>query len=185
MRAAMREVGFCCALACMSALGCGGDKSNTPAEPPSAPAPAPSEPAAPAAQPAAPAPPAAVTVMPDEAGVVHITGNDQMRYSAGRIEVKAGQKIKIELKNVGTLPKEAMGHNLTVLKVGMDPMAFAMKAIAAKATDYMPADAADQVIAHTKLLGCRSSGTVVFGRSAPGIYPSVCRSAGPVHRRYG
>jgi len=180
MRAPMREIGFCCALACTSALGCGGDKTDAPAEQPAAPPAAPSEPAAPAAQPAAPAPaaPPAATVTPDEAGVVHITGNDQMRYSAGRIEVKAGQKIKIELKNVGTLPKEAMGHNLTVLKPGTDHMAFAMKAVAAKATDYMPPDAADQVIAHTKLLGPGESDTIEFNAPPPGTYPFVCTFPG-------
>jgi len=177
----MREIGFCCALACASSLGCGGGKSDAPGEPPSAAPPQPpAEPAAPSAQPAAPAPaaPVVATVTPDEAGIVHMTGSDQMRFSAGRIEVKAGQKIKIELKNAGTLPKEAMGHNLEVLKSGMDPMAFAMKAIAAKATEYMPTDAADQVIAHTKLLGPGESDTIEFDAPAPGTYPFVCTFPG-------
>jgi azurin len=176
MRHALREVYLCCALAAASTLACGGDKAATPAPAPAAPAatPAPSAPAEPAA--AAPAAPVAIT--PDEAGIAHLTAADQMRYSAGKITVKAGQPITIELKNVGTMPKEAMGHNLLVLKPGTDPMAFAMKAIAAKATDYVPADAGDQVLAHTKLLGPGESDTIKIATLAAGTYPFVCTFPG-------
>jgi azurin len=177
MRIAMREVCLCCALATASALGCGGDKSAPPPPPPPA---APVAPSTPAAQPAtaAPAMPAPVVVAPDESGIVHLTAADQMRYSAGRVNVKAGQPITIELKNIGTLAKEAMGHNLLVLKPGTDPMSFAMKAIAAKATDYVPTDGADQVIAHTKLLGPGESDTIKIASLAAGTYPFVCTFPG-------
>jgi len=170
----MREVWLSCALAAACSVGCSSEKIAAPAAPPpTAPVAAPAEPAAPAAQPEVVA-----TVTPDEAGVVHVTGSDQMRFSAGRINVKAGETITIELKNAGTLPKEAMGHNLVVLKPGTDPMAFAMKAVSAKATDYMPADANDQVIAHTKLLGPGESDTIKIPAPAAGTYPFVCTFPG-------
>jgi len=175
MTIGMRELCLCSVLAATSAFGCGGDKPAAPAAPPPA-APAPAEQAAPAAQPAAPAP--APTVTADEAGVVHVTAADSMRYSAGRINVKAGQPITIELKNIGTLAKEAMGHNLVVLKPGTDPMSFAMKAVSAKATDYIPSDAGDQVIAHTKLLGPSESDTLKIPTLAAGTYPFVCTFPG-------
>jgi azurin len=101
-----------------------------------------------------------------------------MRFSAGRINAKAGQPLSIELKNIGTLPKEAMGHNLVLLKPGTDAMSFAMKAVSAKAADYVPADAADQVIAHTKLLGPGESDTIKIATLAPGTYPFVCTFPG-------
>ena len=87
------------------------------------------------------------TAKPDEGGVVRLTGNDQMRFNATRIEVPAG-KVKIELKNVGALPKEAMGHNLVVLKAGANPMGFAASAVGAKDAEYVPAGSAD-VLGHT------------------------------------
>lgn len=173
MRISMREVCLCCALATAGTLGCGGEKSTPPPSPP--PPAAPAAPTTPAAQ---PAPAAPVTVTADETGVVHLTAADQMRYSAGRINAKAGQPITIELKNIGTLPKEAMGHNLLVLKPGTDPMAFAMKAVAAKASDYVPSEAADQVIAHTKVLGPGESDTIKIATLAPGTYPFVCTFPG-------
>jgi azurin len=172
----MREVWLTCAFTVACSFGCNSEKAAPPPSPPPA---APAAPAAPApAEQPAPAPAAAPTVTPDEAGVVHVTSTDQMRFSAGRISTKAGQTITIELKNAGTLAKEAMGHNLVVLKPGIDPMAFAMKAVSAKATDYIPADAADQVIAHTKLLGPGESDTIKFAAPAPGTYPFVCTFPG-------
>ena len=184
MRLTLRDRALFAAILGASAFACGGDKTE-PAAPPADPAPAPADPA-PAAQPAAQtAEPAAAavgaptaTLTPDAEGVVRLAGNDQMRFNAARIEVKAGQKVKIELKNVGSLPKEAMGHNVVVLKAGTDYMAFAMKGIAAKDTDYVAADSLDQVIAKTKILGPGESETIEFDAPAAGSYPFVCTFPG-------
>jgi azurin len=165
-----------CAILVLALAACGGKQE------PSAPAqPAPSPPAA-ASVVAAPAPapnaPAAEPAKPDDSGVVHMSGSDLMRFSATRIEVKAGQKVKLEMKNAGALPKEAMGHDLVVLKPGADVTAFAMKAMSAKATDYIPAD--DQIIAHTRLLGPGESQTIEFDLPGPGTYPFLCTFPGHV-----
>jgi azurin len=128
----------------------------------------------------APAPaPAPVIATPDGEGIVRLTGNDQMRFSATRIEVKAGEKVRIELKNAGTLPKEAMGHNLVVLKPGSDPIAFGAKAMAAKPTDYVPADATE-VLGHTKVLGPGEQALLELEPLAPGSYPFLCSFPGHV-----
>lgn len=174
MRDALRGICLCCALA---ASACAGEKKAEPSEPAPPPA-APTQPAAPASPAQSAAPAAAPNITPDETGIVHLTAADQMRYSAGRITVKAGQVLTVELKNIGTLPKEAMGHNFVVLKPGTDPVAFATKGIPAKATDYVSPDAADQVIAHTKLLGPGESDTIKIESLAPGVYPFVCTFPG-------
>jgi azurin len=158
---------------CTLALGCGGGGSSPPAPEPSA-----AEPAKPA-EPAPPPPPAPAPVVakPDAGGVVHLQANDQMRFDATRIEAPAG-KIKIELKNAGVLPKEAMGHNLVILKPGTDPMAFAVATAGAKATDYVPPGAAE-VLASTKLLGPGETAMVELELVA-GTYPFVCTFPGHV-----
>jgi azurin len=169
-----------CALAMLTALHCGGEKRDT-ASPPAVeakPAPLAAQPAAPAAQPAAPVPPPE-PIKPDADGVVHMIGTDQMRYNATRIEVKAGQKFKIELKNTGALPKEVMGHDMVVLKPGNDVMAFAARAMTAKATDYIPTDGADLMLAHIKLLGPGESDTIELELAA-GTYPFLCTFPGHV-----
>lgn len=151
-------------LACGLVLtGCGKKEESASAQttttPPTATTPAPA-----AAAPAAPA-----------AAVVEITANDAMKFSVTRIEVAAGQQVKITLRNIGTMPKQAMGHNLVVLKKGADVKAYADAAMMAAATDYIPAGKSDQVIAHTKLLGPKQSEEVVFTAPAEaGEYPFIC-----------
>ncbi|MGH2623531.1 MAG: plastocyanin/azurin family copper-binding protein, partial [Sphingobacterium sp.] len=49
-----------------------------------------------------------------------IEGNDQMQYNINLMRVKAGEPVEITLKNVGSMPKESMGHNFVLLKPGVD-----------------------------------------------------------------
>jgi azurin len=115
----------------------------------------------------APAAPASATF--------ELTANDTMKFNLTRLEVKAGQEVRITLTNVGNMPKAAMGHNLVVLKKGADAKAYVDAAVTAMATDYIPAALSDQVIAHTKLLGPKQSEELVFKAPAePGEYTFVC-----------
>jgi azurin len=119
---------------------------------------------APAAAPAAPA-----------GAVIELTANDSMKFSATHFEVSAGQEVKVTLTNLGTTPKVAMGHNFVLLKKGEDPKAFADAAIMAAGTDYIPANLADKIIAHTKLLGPKQSDEITFkAPTEPGEYPFLC-----------
>lgn len=106
--------------------------------------------------------------------VVEITANDTMKFSLTTIEAKAGEQIKLVLKNLGTLPKEAMGHNWVLLKAGSDAGAFSAAAITAKDKDYIPDSKKDEVIAHTALLGAKKSDEVVFTVPPAGEYPFLC-----------
>lgn len=163
--------GITVALASLLAIAC----SNPPAPeqqaqpapppPPSAPQPAPQAPSVPA--------PPTVTLTPDAAGIVHLTANDQMRFNATRIEVVQGATVQIELKNIGTQPKAAMGHNFTLFQPGTDLAAFALLAQQAAATDYIPSPA-PQLLAHTKLLGPGETDTITLPTLQPGTYPFSC-----------
>jgi len=51
-----------------------------------------------------------------ESKKVTITGNDTMQFDLKSFEVKSGEKVELTFKNVGKIPKIAMGHNLVVLK---------------------------------------------------------------------
>lgn len=126
------------------------------------------------AAPAASAPAAAAPAAP-AAAVIEITANDSMKFNLTRFEVAAGQEVKITLTNLGTMPKQAMGHNLVVLKKGADVKGYADAAVMAAATEYIPAAKADQVIAHTKLLGPKQSEEITFKAPAEaGEYPFLC-----------
>jgi len=124
---------------------------------------------------AASAPAAAVAPTAPTILTVEITANDSMKFNLNRIEAKAGQEIKIILTNIGTMPKAAMGHNLVVLQKGTDQKAFSDAAVAAVATDYIPASMSDKILAHTKLLGAKQSDEITFKLPAEaGEYPFLC-----------
>jgi len=115
--------------------------------------------------------------------VIEINGNDAMKFNVIAISLAVGEEVRIVLNNVGSMPKQAMGHNLVVLKPGTDTVAFATAAAAAVATDYIPPAFADAIIAHTKLLGPKQSDGIVVKFDAPGEYPYVCSF--PAHYQMG
>jgi azurin len=139
----------------------------------------------PAAATPAPAPAAAKTA---GATVIEIEANDTMKFLSGgkesgpaaglALEAPAGGEIKLVLINKGAAPKEAMGHNLVVLKPGSDPMAFAVAAMVAKDKEYIPDALKDQVIAHTAMLGPRQKEELILKGLAAGVYPFVCSFPG-------
>ncbi len=129
---------------------------------------------------------AAATAAPAEksgARVIEITGNDSMKFNLTSIEVAVGEEVTIKLTNVGTMPKQAMGHNLVVLKAGSDAGAFSMAAASASATEYIPASLTDQVVDHTKLLGPKESDSITLTFSEAGEYPYLCSF--PAHFQVG
>jgi len=110
---------------------------------------------------------------------IEITANDQMKFNLERFTVKAGSTVKIHLKNVGTMPKMSMGHNVVVLKQDVDEKAFVEAAIQAPANDYIPPTKTDEVIAHTKMLGGGEEDSVIFKvPSKKGNYIFLCSFPG-------
>ena len=143
---------------------------NSPApEAPAADA-APVEPAAttePAPVEAAPAPaeaaPAATTgskpaVVADCATTIE--GNDAMQYNADSITIPAScSQFTIELKHVGSLAANVMGHNVVVAKAA-DVSGIAADGMSAAPSFIKPDDA--RVIAHTDMIGGGGSTKVTF-----------------------
>jgi azurin len=98
-----------------------------------------------------------------------------MKFNVTKIEVAAGEEITIVLQNVGTMPKQAMGHNLVLLKKDVNAQAFATAALRSAATEYIPAALADQVIGHTKLLGPKQKDSFTFkAPEVAGDYVYLC-----------
>jgi azurin len=116
--------------------------------------------------------------------VLEFTANDSMKFNLTRAEVKAGQDVKVIFTNIGSMPKAAMGHNWVLLKKGVDVEAFDKAAIGSQATDYFPVALADQVVAHTKLLGPKQTDEITFkAPTEPGEYVFLCSF--PAHYQAG
>lgn len=111
-------------------------------------------------------------------GGLALEANDQMQFSKNELKAVAGKEITLTLKNVGTVDKSVMGHNVVILKEGTDVTAFATKASAAKVTDYIPASESASIIAHTRLLGPGESDTIKFTIAKKGTYDYICSFPG-------
>ena len=109
---------------------------------------------------------------------VELSAGDDMKYDLTEIKVKEGQTVKLTLVHTGTAPVVAMGHNFVLLKQGVDLAKFAEAAMAAQATDYIPADKAGDVIAHTKTIGGGETTEVEFPAPAKGTYEFLCSFPG-------
>lgn len=109
---------------------------------------------------------------------ITVTSDDNMRFDVTQVEAKAGQKVRLTLKNEGKMPKEVMGHNWTLLVPGTDVNKYGQAAMGAKETDYQPVELKGQLVVSTKMLGPGESETIEFIAPAPGNYPFICTFPG-------
>jgi azurin len=110
---------------------------------------------------------------------IEITGSDTMKYSVTEITAKPGEKLHIVLKALGSMPKIAMAHNFVLLKAGVNPQDVANAAFNARATDFVPAEMKDKIIANTKLAGGGETVEVSFtAPTKPGNYDYLCTFPG-------
>ena len=112
---------------------------------------------------------------------ITITGNDTMQFDVKEFTVQASAKVELTFKNIGKLPKLAMGHNLVILKEGVSPLKFGQKimGMGASPTNPLPKESLVEVIAATKLLGPGESEKLSF--TAPkqaGLYQFLCSFPG-------
>lgn len=116
------------------------------------------------------------TAEANEANIV-ITSNDLMQYNIKEIKVKAGQKVKLTLRHIGKLDINIMGHNLVILKQGVNLAEFAVKATTFRDNKYIPLKSED-IIAHTDLIGAGQTSTIEFDAPEAGIYEFLCSFPG-------
>ncbi|MRJ10054.1 azurin [Ornithobacterium rhinotracheale] len=107
-----------------------------------------------------------------------IEGTDQMKYNKTTLKAQAGEPITLTLKHTGEQSKETMGHNFVLLKKGTDVDAFGQAATQAQATDYIPQDMKDDVIAHTRILGGGEEDTIEIPALDKGEYDFICSFPG-------
>ena len=106
-----------------------------------------------------------------------VTGNDQMKFDTELIRVKAGEPLELTFKNVGSLPKESMGHNIVILKPGVDLATFGGEAAGAADNEYIPKSSLSSVVAHSKLLGPGEEDKISVTLEK-GVYDYICSFPG-------
>lgn len=122
---------------------------------------------------------AAASVSSANGDAITITGDDRMQFGITEFTVAAGSEVTIIFNNTGSMPKEAMGHNLVVLDQSVDAMAFATASTGHAQNGYVSPDYQDRVLAFTQVLGPGESETITFtAPDEPGDYPFVCSFPG-------
>ncbi len=104
-----------------------------------------------------------------------------MQFDVKSFEAVAGEKVRLIFKNIGSMPKIAMGHNWVLLKLDVDALAFGQKVLASggSASNPLPQSLLGQVIAHTELLGPGESSILNFQvPNKKGEYEYVCTFPG-------
>jgi len=128
--------------------------------------------------------PDAVATAPSGPRTIALTAGDNMRYNITQIDAAPGEVLHVTLTDTGTLPKEAMGHDWTLLQAGSDADAYSRAAVTAKDTNYQPPALAYEVLASISLLGPGQTGDVTFTvPTTPGEYPFLCSF--PAHCQSG
>ncbi len=120
------------------------------------------------------------TEAPEATGdaVITISAGDDMKFDLSEIKVKEGQNVKLTLKHTGQAPVASMGHNFILLAAGVDLDAFAQDALNAKDSEYIPTQRANEIIAHTKLIGGGETTEIEFKAPAKGTYDFLCSFPG-------
>lgn len=116
---------------------------------------------------------------PDGAeAAIAMEAGDDMKFNYKEIHVKEGQTIKLTLKHTGKMDVKTMGHNIVIIPDEMDLQMFATDAMKSADNDYIPANQASKIVAHTKMIGGGESTEISFSAPAPGTYKFVCTFPG-------
>lgn len=108
-----------------------------------------------------------------------IEGNDQMQFNVTELHAKTGEPITLTLKHTGSSEAKVMGHNFVLLKPGSNVDQFGIDAAKSSLEEnYIPKEHADQVIAHTKVVGGGESDTITIDALEPGTYDFLCSFPG-------
>jgi azurin len=123
-----------------------------------------------------------VTVGDDGIARLTIGSTDTMQYTVRAFTVDAGQQVELTLVHEGSLPIDVMGHNVVILPMGGDYVAFSRQVMSSGGSvdnQYLPEDMRDGLVAYPQLIGGGESDTITFtAPDAPGEYPFLCTFPG-------
>jgi azurin len=113
---------------------------------------------------------------------IAIEGNDLMQFNIKQFTVRPGQMVRLTLAHVGTLPAQAMGHNVVILWPDDDVFEFGADVGEHRGgahDGYVPDALLDRVVAFTELIGGGQTATVEFrAPDDPAEYPFLCSFPG-------
>jgi plastocyanin len=96
-----------------------------------------------------------------------------LSYDVTEIRAKAGERLLLRYVNASD-----MVHNLVIVRSEADIAPVGVAALAAHATEWIPADMRDRILAASSLAQPGQTVTVELVAPAPGVYPYICTFSG-------
>ncbi len=122
--------------------------------------------------------PHVVSAVQPAARTIELQVGDNMKFTPNEITAKPGERLHVVIKDTGVMPKNAMAHNFVLLKKGANPKSFVEKSQTARATNFIAPEVANEVIAHTSLVGPGETADVTFEAPPAGTYTFLCSFPG-------
>lgn len=114
-----------------------------------------------------------------EPRVIQIEVGDNMKFLPATITAAPGESLKVVVRDVGQMPKIAMGHNFVLLKKGVGAQGVVDKCSSARDTEFIAASVKPQLLASTRLVGPGETADVTFvAPTERGDYQFICTFPG-------
>jgi azurin len=111
--------------------------------------------------------------------VIAIEVGDNMKFSPAAITAAPGESIKVVLKDVGQMPKMAMGHNFVLIDKGADAKRVVDACASARDAEFVAPAVRPQLLAWTRLVGPGETVDATFTAPARrGDYQFICTFPG-------
>lgn len=100
------------------------------------------------------------------------TGVD-LSYDVTEIHAKVGEKLTLRFTNAS-----AMVHNIVVVRSEDDITPVGVAALSAHATEFVPSDEMDRILAYSRLAPPGTTVTLQISLTEAGVYPYICTYSG-------
>lgn len=113
------------------------------------------------------------------ARVIKITAQESLQWDVKEITATPGERLRIALTAVGSMPKAAMAHNFVLLDLGTDMKAFLDAGVSMPLSDYVAPAMKPKVLAESPFAA--GGETVYVNFKAPtkaGKYTYLCTFPG-------
>lgn len=119
-------------------------------------------------------------IVTETVDITHIllTSNDEMQFDRTEIIVNERERVRLTLKHKGKLPKSVTGLNFILLAAGTSAISFNRIAEQTAGDNFV---SAEEVVAHTKLIGGGESVSIEFNAPPKGSYDFICSFPGRHH----
>jgi azurin len=118
------------------------------------------------------------------ARLIKITAQESLHWDVNEITAQPGERLRVALTAVGSMPKIAMAHDFVLLAPGTDVKAFLAAGATMPQSDYIAPSSKDKILVKSPFAGAGETVYANFTAPAkPGKYDYVCTF--PAHAASG